>query len=54
MNRVVARFQSTGDVTPTRQPGKQSNFTAIDELAILKNIIERPGTYLHKLQTDLR
>ena len=53
VNRVVARFQAIGDVTPTRQPGKRSDLTTIDELVILENVIERPGTYLQELQTDL-
>lgn len=53
VNRVLARFHATGDVAPTRPPGRRSDLTTIDELVILENVIERPGIYLHELQTDL-
>jgi len=53
VNRVLARFHATGDVASTRPPGSRSDLTTIDELVILENVIERPGIYLHELQTDL-
>lgn len=54
VSRVVARFGGTGDVEVKARKGAPRKMTSLDEFVIMEKILERPSTYLHELQSDLR
>ena len=56
--RVVARFDSTGDVQKAEHPRGQSHYlqklTEIDQFLIMEVVMDQPGVYLHEIQHYLR
>ena len=54
VSRVVSRFGDTPNVEVMARKGAPTKMTALDEFVIMENILERPSTYLHELQSDLK
>ena len=54
VSRVVSKFNETGNVDPKPRKGAPTKLSAFDEFIIMEDILQRPGMYLHEIQSDIR